>query len=404
MKGIIAPYRGLPVPVYVLFVSRIINRMGDFVSIFLTLYLSRYLGFSEKQTGLILSLVGLSMMSGALLGGKLTDLAGRKKIMLGLQAMAAASVLICGFIPDSPALPGLLILFTFFNGAVRPVNTALLTDLTTQKNRAAAFSLLYLGINIGISAGPILAGFLFNNYRRWIFWGDGLTTLLTILLILILIPEPEECSGKTEAGEHVEEGSSLKALLGRPILAIYTILSIFSALIYAQTTFTLPLQMLHVFDEKGPRLFGLIMSFNAVVVLIVTPLQNYYMKDIRPLRRIALGQVLYSLGFGLLIVPVHTLSWFFFSTFIWTCGEVLDATNSGVFVANHSPRNHRGRFNSFFLISKGAGRSLAPLISGLVLESLGISYIWGLCLFLGFFLFMAMNSLDKKDQRMLVEI
>lgn len=398
MKGIIAPYRGLPIPVYVLFAARIINRMGDFVSIFLTLYLSRYLGFSEMQTGLILSLVGISMMSGAMLGGKLTDLAGRKKIMLGLQAMAALSVLICGFIPDSPVLPGLLILFTFFNGAVRPVNTALLTDLTTQKNRAAAFSLLYLGINIGISAGPILAGFLFNNYRRWIFWGDGLTTLLTILLIFFLIPEPEECSVNTEAGEHVEEGSSLKALLGRPILAMYAILSIFSSFIYAQNSFALPLQMLHIFDERGPRIFGLIMSFNAVVVLIITPLQNYYLKDIRPIRRIALGQILYALGFGLLMLPVHAISWYFFSTFLWTCGEVLDATNSGVFVANHSPRNHRGRFNSFFLISKGAGRSLAPLISGLVLKSLGISYIWGLCLFLGFTLYLGMNALDKKDQ------
>ena len=68
------------------------------------------------------------------------------------------------------------LVFTFFNGAARPVNTALLTDITRPEERSAAFSLLYLGINIGVAAGPILAGFLFNNYRRWIFWGDGLTT------------------------------------------------------------------------------------------------------------------------------------------------------------------------------------------------------------------------------------
>lgn len=403
MKDLFAPYKGLPVPVYVLFFARIINRMGDFVSIFLTLYLSRYLGFSEKQTGLVLSIVGLSMMAGALLGGKLTDLAGRKKIMLGLQSLAALSVLICGFIPDNSALTVLLILFTFFNGAVRPVNTALLTDLTTQKNRSAAFSLLYLGINIGVSAGPILAGFLFNNYRRWIFWGDGLTTIATIILVLFLVPEPEIDMSHTEKGEHLEEGSSLKALWGRPVLAIYAFLGIFSAFIYGQNSFALPLQMLHAFDDRGPRFFGLIMSFNAVVVLFITPLQNYFLKDIRPIIRIALGQILYAFGFGLLLFPIKSMSWYYLSTLIWTCGEVLDATNSGVFIANHSPRNHRGRFNSFFLISKGGGRALAPLISGLILERLGLSYVWGLCFCLGGVLFAAMISLDRKDQRLSVE-
>ena len=157
--NIIRPYRNLPPGIYVLFTARIINRMGDFANFFLTLYLTRYLQFSEKQTGLILSLVGVCMMAGALLGGKLTDLTGRKKLMLGMQSLASLCVLSCGFIPDSPLVAWLLLIFTFFNGAVRPINTALLTDLTTVEQRGSAYSLLYLGINIGVSAGPILAGF-----------------------------------------------------------------------------------------------------------------------------------------------------------------------------------------------------------------------------------------------------
>ncbi len=185
--SLIRPYRGLPAAVYVLFISRIINRMGDFTTFFLTLYLTRYLGFTEKQTGLTLSAVGLCMMAGALTGGKLTDLAGRKKLLLGLQSLGVAAVLSCGFIPDKPVIAWILMAFTFFNAAVRPINSALLADLTRRDQRDAAYSLLYLGINIGVAAGPMLAGFLFDHHRRWIFWGDGLSTIITLILILLFV-------------------------------------------------------------------------------------------------------------------------------------------------------------------------------------------------------------------------
>jgi MFS family permease len=396
---VISPYKDLPGSVYILFLAQIINRMGDFANFFLTLYLTRFLGFSEKQTGIVLSLVGISMMAGALLGGRLSDWMGRKKIMLTLQGLAALSVMICGFIPDKPLVALLLLIFTFFNGAVRPINSALLADLTNQKQRNSAFSLLYLGINIGVSAGPILAGFLFNHYRRWIFWGDALTTTITIILILLFIKEPVKGEMVLEVNENHDSSSSLKALLKRPVLAWYALATVFSSFIYSQHVFTLPLQILHLFKEDGPRFFGFIMSFNALAVLVLTPLLNYLCVHKKPLIRIAMGQLFYGLGFGLLIFQLPFGGWFFFTTLLWTTGEVLDAISGGVFIANHCPVNHRGRFNSLFLISKGGGRALAPLVSGFVLDSFGISQMWGLCLILGLVLFLLLRLLNQLDMR-----
>ena len=34
----------------------------------------------------------------------------------------------------------------------------MIIDLTTQENRKTAFSLSYLGINIGVAIGPMVAG------------------------------------------------------------------------------------------------------------------------------------------------------------------------------------------------------------------------------------------------------
>ncbi|MDC7234406.1 MAG: MFS transporter, partial [Spirochaetales bacterium] len=384
---------------YVLFFARVINRMGDFVNFFLTLYLSRYLGFDEKQTGMVLSLVGLSMMAGALFGGKMTDAAGRKKLMVVLQSIAVCCIMTCGFMPDKPQVALLLLVFTFFNGAVKPINTSLMTDMTTRDQRSAAYSLLYLGINIGVALGPIVAGFLFDHHRRWIFWGDGLTTVVTLILIILFIREPKREEMHLEEAEKEVEGSSITALLQIPVLAVYTLLSVGAAFLYSQNNFTLALHVESLFSEGSARLFGLMMSFNAVTVLVLTPLLNHFFGDKPPLQRIAAGQILYGIGFGILAFPLAMKGWLFLSTLIWTTGEILHATSGGVFVANHTPVNHRGRFNSLFLLTKGAGQALGPLVSGFVLAHGGFSMMWGVCFVTGVLLFMAMLALDRTDRR-----
>ena len=190
---IFKPYLVLPFQVYILFLARIINRMGDFVIFFLTLYLTTFLNFSENQAGIVVSFVGICSLSGSLLGGMLTDRSGRKNLILFFYSLSAFSVISCGFFPDSTVIIPALLLFILFNGAARPISTALLTDITTKEERPAAFSLLYLGINIGVSVGPLIAGFLFNAHRRWLFWGDGLTTLFSLILIGLFVKEPVRC-------------------------------------------------------------------------------------------------------------------------------------------------------------------------------------------------------------------
>ncbi len=369
-------YRGLPRPVYFLFASRIVNRMGDFVRVFLTIYLTRYLGYSEGQTGLLVTLSVLGSLAGSLVGGKVSDRSGRKKIMLTFQTLSALFVGICGFIPDSPALPGLLIVSQFFFGAVRPVNGAMLIDLSPPEKRQRAFSLLYLGINLGAAVGPMLAGFLFNNFRRWIFWGDALTTLGAMVLVLITVPEvehPEVSDNGLEAADH---RSSLGALIRRPDLLIFLALSVISSLVYSQHSFALPLQMESLFGSEGPRLFGLAMSFNAVTVLAVTPLLLKLLEKRSPLQNIRVGALLYAVGFGLLFLNRGWFSFFLATTLIWTLGEIVFATNAGVFVASLTPVNHRGRFNAFRNVTRNMGGALSPLLAGQFLAVWGFSHFW----------------------------
>jgi len=392
-------YRGLPTSIYILFAARIINRMGDFVKIFLTLYLTRYLNMSEKETGLIITLIGLFSVAGTIIGGKITDHASRKKILLFSQTFSALTVGFCGFIPNSEILPWVLIAFNFFNGAARPVSTAMLTDLTTPENRVQSFSLLYLGINIGVSIGPLAAGFLFNNFRQWIFWGDSITTLLSVVLIFIFVPDIHQSQIKAHApGEEHEKEPLVKALLKRPVLLIYSVLALFSSFVYSQHSFSLPLILNDVMKEKGASFFGIIMSVNAVSVLIITPILTSYLHKRKPLLNMAAGQLCYAIGFGMLYFAFQNYMLFILSTIIWTLGEILNAINSGVFVANHTPINYRGRFGAFFGTSKTIGHTMAPLISGIILESTGLKFIWIVTFAVGSLLYLSYRGLDIMDR------
>ena len=393
------PFSGLPRPVYVLFVARIINRMGDFVRFFLTLYLTRILDMDPAEAGLVVTASALAGLAGGLASGRLSDLIGRKRMMLLAQSASASVLIVCGFSPDAVWLPYALILSQFFFGAIRPPSQALLTDLTPVEDRRKAFSLLYFGINIGVALGPLIAGFLFESYRRIIFWGDAATTFVGVVLVALLVPEPDsETVHRGDVREDADSSGSLKAFFNRPILVGFAAVMVINNFIYAQTHFSLPLLVDHLFGENGAKSFGLLMSVNAVTVLVFTPILLHLFSQDRPGRNMIWGGLSYALGFGCLAFIPESLGWILFSTVIWTLGEVIFATNARVFSAAYTPLNHRGRFASIEQMSWGLGAVLSPAVAGWLTRILGARGIWYPVLGLSLIVMLALAVLDARDR------
>jgi MFS family permease len=383
MSGFLRTYAGLNRSVYALFIARIINSLGGFVYPFLTLFLTTKLNLSSAVAGRYLTLFALGFIPGSLLGGKLADHLGRRIILLVFQAASALVLVPCAFLGDSPLIPWLLIASSVFFSAVPPVTAAMVTDLTPPQARRAAFSLLYLGHNMGLALGPLIAGFLFNRYLRWIFLGDAATTLLSLLLILIFVGESmparvhPAAPPDTENPVRAESGSLLGALLARPFLLAFIGISTIISLVYSQFAFSLPLQLSELFGADGPPSFGMVMSTNALVVIFGTTLVIHATRRVRPLLSVALSSSLYCLGFGM-IFWFRTLPLLLFSTLIWTVGEVLGATNTQVYIANHAPVSHRGRFNAILPIIRGAGHAAGPAIMGAYIMRFSVRMVWPL--------------------------
>lgn len=380
--GFISEYMGLDRSIYVLFAARIVNRMGDFVQLFLVFYLTTRLGFDEAAAGRFIMLTGLMNGVGILLGGYFSDRINRKTVLVFCQTVLAVSYLICGFLPISMAVPWLIFISSSFRGATWPVTTAMVTDLTEDMERKRAFSLLYLGTNIGVAVGPIIAGLLFANHLNWIFWGDAATTLFAAVAVLFLVPDTKPTKEKIEKnlasrsdGERAEEGRFFSVFLKRPALITYLLIASLISFVYSQHQFSLPLQINDIFTAKGPKTYGYIMTSNALIVLLFTAPLTYITKRAKPMTNMAIAGLLYFFGFGMILF-IQSLGMFIVSTCIWTFGEILMVTNSNVFVASHTPITHRGRFNGMITWIHGIGFALSPWISGWIIDVKGVSSIW----------------------------
>lgn len=411
-KGLIAHfsiYRGLPKGIYVLFVAQIINAVGNLVYPFLTFFLTQRLGYGSATAGMFILFLSAAYVPGSLIGGKLADVIGRKKVLVGTQGMAALAFVPCAFLGNSPIVPWLLIVSHFFFGAANPTHEAITADMTSGEQRQSAFSLLYLGHNIGFSVGPMIAGFLFTHALPWLFIGDAVTTFIALAFVIMLVPESKpseeemENHGGEDSDEKAETGGLIPVLMKRPFLLAFSFISLLLTFVYSQFTFSLPLQLKELFQEQGPLFYGTLMTVNALVVIFCTTPLVSLTKKVKPVLNVAFSAVLFTIGFGVLYF-IHSLWLFALSTVVWTLGEILQATNTNVYIANHTPISHRGRFNSILPIIIGTGFALGPPVMGQYVEAVSVRAVWPLAAGISLFGAAALVLLYiKEKQRRRVE-
>lgn len=373
----IKPYKGLPKEIYIIFISRIVNSLGSFVYPLLTLILTQKIGISANKAGIFMTSISLLSAPGMLIGGKLVDILGRKRIILTFQTLSLFVFIICGFLKPSMKMAYTLMLAPIFYSFCMPAQDAMVADLTTPDNRKEAFSLLYMGHNLGFAIGPVIGGFLYKNHLPLVFWGDAFTTSISLILILFFVKETLQYrkDGDGYSLEEGEEGSIFKVLLGRKILIHFALILFVYQFAYSQWGFLLPLQLGNILGQGGAKYFGLLAGFNGFIIICFTPLLSRWTRKINNFKAISLGGMLYSLSFLVFAISKNIL-WFFTSIAIMTIGEIIVSINTPVIISNNSPISHRGRINGALSTIYGAGWALGPVVMGKFSSQYGIEKSW----------------------------
>ncbi len=149
------------------------------------------LGASQDQATWVLTTYLLANAVILPLVGWLSSALGRKRYFLISISFFAASSLLCGLAPNMP----ILLIARVFQGAggggMQPMSQAIMTDSFPPRLRAAAFALFGVTVMVAPALGPILGGWITDNYSwRWIFLINLPVGLLALGLVFKLVEDP----------------------------------------------------------------------------------------------------------------------------------------------------------------------------------------------------------------------
>ena len=394
-------YKNLSREIYVLFFGRIVTSMGSLIWPIMTLILKNKLGYSATTIATIDMILAIIQFPMVIIGGKLADSVSRKKIIVCCDMVTVICYFISGLIPLSFMSVALFYIAGLFAAIEGPSYDALIADLSDSDNREQAYSLQYLGMNLGLVLAPTLGGLLFEHYLGLAFIITSVATFSSTLLIILFIKKLSvEKKNVSEYEEKREGVGILEILRERRILLLYIAVSGFCNLVYSQFNYLLPLHMEDLFAAKGATLFGLMTSTNAVVVVIGTPLITTLLSKIIDVRKFLIGEMLIvtglvSFNFSGRLIPVY-----FVLMTVFTVGEIFCTISSAPYMTRRVPSTHWGRVNSTINIFCMALTSVGNIVIGKTVDVYGFRKAWMFVAIVGMIailMLLALNATDRKS-------
>jgi predicted MFS family arabinose efflux permease len=243
---------------------------------------------------------------------------------------------------------------------------------------AEGFGVLRVGANLAWIVGPTLGGLLAAQSYLYVFIADCISSIVTAVIVFLLIPETRPQA--REVAAHESLGRTFRGYstaLSDRLFVIFLIVSALMNLVYLQMYSTLSV---YLRDEHGvsPRAFGLLLSMNAVTVVLFQFWLTRRLRPYRPMGLMAAGAILYMIGFSLYgFVAVFWL--FAVAMILITFGEMIVIPTAQAMVARLAPGDKRGRYMAVFSLSWGISSMLGPWGAGIILDNYNPAWVWYLC-------------------------
>jgi predicted MFS family arabinose efflux permease len=394
LKKIICTYKeaytGLPKSAWLLSMVEFINRSGTMVFFFMTLYLTQTFGFSAAQAGKIISAYGVGGLLGAYLGGKLSDTMGAYKVQKISLALSGVCYIWLGYLSSYFAFLIMMFVLAVVSETLHPANSTAMSQVCPSELRTKGFALNRLAINLGVTIGPALGGYLALINYKLLFWVDGITCLVAALVFIIFF--------KTDRPPLVEPKKSISPATS-PWKDFYfikiLIFCFLSAMVFVQlfTTYPLYFRSFYFFRENH---IGLLLAINTVIIVIFEMVLINAIKNKSQLKIMAIGELLLCLGFALIPMGRGFL-YAAFTVLIWTIGEMLTFPTLTAHVADISTDSIRGKYMGLFSISFALAMVVGPTLGSQVYDNLGPNVVWYACGIMGVLLFLGFLSLQSKS-------
>jgi len=165
---------------------------------------------TADQFGTFFSASTFGLFLGALIGGRVADSIGRKKVLVVSIGLFGLFSLLTAFAVDIPSLVAARALTGLGLGGALPMLLALVTEASTAKNPSASIATVYAAMPLGGAGASLLSLLMPASQWRVIFIVGGLIPLVLAPLMVWGLPESAAFRLAKEASKN-SDGTVLKA-------------------------------------------------------------------------------------------------------------------------------------------------------------------------------------------------
>lgn len=383
-------YGGISLEIWILASAMLINRCGSMVLVFLNVYLVKEKHLSISESGLILSLYGLGSLAGAYVGGKLVDAIGFYPILFLSLFCTGASIIVLGQASTFETIAPLAFLVTFFADSFRPANSASITNYSKKEDYTRSIALNRLAMNIGFFISPTLGGVLATKSYQWLFWVDGITSILAGGFIVVFLKKPLVSLVSKLKNSAVTKMNPYKDVT---YLKFILFVTLYATLFFQFfTSFPLFYKESYQYSEKK---IGMIMAINGLgVALIEMFLIHYIQNRWTKFKFMGLGSLLLLGSFAVYLFPQHLIV-VLVSILLITFSEMFAMPFMSTYAMSSAPPDSIGRYSALYSMAWSLALIISPLIGSGIIDHFGFQVLWIVLAVLGFVSFLGFRYLDK---------
>ena len=350
---------------------------------FFTIYLIGQKGMSASMAGLVIGLCALSRSVCSALAGELSDVFGRKPLMLwglALEVVAMLAMIVCmQFQADIGWLLLSYFLTTFFGAAFRPVSNAWISDHARSRQRVEAFGIIRIGINLGWAFGPAVGGFLVRYSYSYAFCFTAFAYALTVLYLKWGIPDDKHVPGtnRQRRPQFVSMVTSLKdSRLAKICFYVLLITAVNSQFVVGLSV--------HCTSYLGmpEHYIGWFFTINGITTILLQYHAAKWMTGRRLSTAMLIGCCLYALGFGSIgfFASFALLS---IGVFLSTVGELIVNPAEQTMTSNIAAPSIRGRYLGMLMVFYNVGSAIGFFGAGWLSQYIAPIYLPGPWLIVG---------------------
>lgn len=323
--------------------------------IFIPVYLTRVRGLPVYFSGILFLLTAIIALPFSVYGGNLVDTIGRRKVSLAIPLFLFVLMIITAFsVLYRAGIISIVIEFL----SIEPISViqwiadnAIVSDVTGIGERTGSFGILRIAGNLGFSAGPAIGGFLADYSYSYIFFFGAAGAIVELLLYYFLVNE----TGKLRKGS----GRFSMPLADRYFVIVAIMIGV-TYFVSGQWGTTLTL-FLSVVYRVSNNMIGILYSINGITVILLQMPIIRVIEKINGFWQLALGTIVYGLGFFVLALT-HNFVLLGIDIVFITIGENILAPVTNSIISKIAPEDRRGEYFGSAQLISGFIAPLAPVL------------------------------------------